>query len=122
MNPLSQPLLSSRPSKRTEQAKMKRRRRESWKNGKQWLDVRSEPPRSAPRSSKERDLHSQGSSEESQRSAEDSSLTPLLTFQVKSPTNKGKSTRETEGKSGEEKEGKREQEQANTFHLLCPLN
>lgn len=60
MNPLSQPLLSSRPSKRTEQAKMKRRRRESWKNGKQWLDVRSEPPRSAPRSSKERDLHSQG--------------------------------------------------------------
>lgn len=43
-------------------------------------------------------------SEESQRSAEDSSLTPLLTFQVKSPTNKVKSTRETEGKSGEEKE------------------
>jgi len=43
-------------------------------------------------------------SEESQRSAEDCSLTPPLTFQVKSPTNKGKSTRETEGKSGEQKE------------------
>lgn len=60
-------------------------------------------------------------SEESQRSAEDSSLTPLLTFQVKSPTNKGKSTRETEGKSGEKRRREREFERANIFHLLCHL-
>ncbi len=59
MNPLSRPLLSSRPSERKEQAKT-RRRRESWKNGTQWLDVRSEAPHSAPCGSKERDLHSHG--------------------------------------------------------------
>ncbi len=60
MNPLSRPLLSSRPSERKEQAKTRRRRRESWKNGNQWLDVRSEPPHPAPRGSKEWDLHSHG--------------------------------------------------------------
>lgn len=59
MNHLSQPLLSSRPSERKEQARTKRRR-ESWKNGNQWLDVRSEPPHSATRGSKERNLHSHG--------------------------------------------------------------
>jgi len=59
MNHLIRPLLSSRPSERKEQARTKRRR-ESWKNGNQWLDVRSEPPHSATRGSKEPNLHSHG--------------------------------------------------------------
>lgn len=59
-------------------------------------------------------------SEESQRSAEDSSLTPLLTFQVKSPTNKGKSMRETEGKS-REKRGEKENESELTHFTCCAI-